>query len=81
MSNQFFNAVYVLNGDASNPTDVYIYDATAKSWTTQTVKAADVSSFDLTSLKAILDHDTNVFCKQTLNLSLLMPLSDEKQSV
>lgn len=55
---QFFNAVYILNGDATNPSSVHIYDATAKSWTTQSVQAG---TFDLTSFNAILDHDTNVF--------------------
>ncbi|KAH9852563.1 hypothetical protein C2E23DRAFT_826139 [Lenzites betulinus] len=55
---QFFNAVYILNGDKSNPSDLHIYDAGAKSWSTQSV---DAGSFDVSSFKAILDHDTNVF--------------------
>ena len=55
---QFFNAVYVLNGDAANPSAVHIYDAAAKSWTTQSVNAG---TFDVSSYNAILDHDTNVF--------------------
>ncbi|TFK90320.1 hypothetical protein K466DRAFT_638163 [Polyporus arcularius HHB13444] len=55
---QFFNAVYVLNGDKANPSDVHIYDATKKSWSTQKVTAG---TFDTSSFKAILDHDTNVF--------------------
>ncbi|KAF7797074.1 hypothetical protein EIP86_008266 [Pleurotus ostreatoroseus] len=55
---QFFNAVYILNGDATNPSDIHIYDATAKSWTTQKV---DTGNFDPSSFNAILDHDTNVF--------------------
>ncbi|KAI0076535.1 hypothetical protein K474DRAFT_1684789 [Panus rudis PR-1116 ss-1] len=55
---QFFNAVYVMNGDASKPSDVHIYDAAAKSWSTQSV---DTGSFDPSSFNAILDHDTNVF--------------------
>lgn len=38
---------------------VYIYDATAKSWSTQSVNA---DKFDPTDFGAILDHDTNVFC-------------------
>lgn len=38
---------------------VYIYDATAKSWSTQAVNAG---KFDPTNFGAILDHDTNVFC-------------------
>ncbi|THG96499.1 hypothetical protein EW026_g5343 [Hermanssonia centrifuga] len=55
---QFFNAVYVMNGDASNPSAVYIYDAGAKSWSTQSVTTG---TFDPSSFNAILDHDTNVF--------------------
>jgi len=58
---QFFNAVYVLSADASNPTAVYIYDATAKSWSTQAVQNPTGSpAFDPSDFKAILDHDTNV---------------------
>jgi len=55
---QYTNAIYVLNGDSKNPSSLYIYDATAKSWSTQTVT---LGSFDTTSFDAILDHDTNVF--------------------
>lgn len=55
---QFFNAIYIMNGDAANPSDVHIYDATAKSWSTQTVTTG---TFDPTSFTAILDHDTNDF--------------------
>ncbi|KAF9493735.1 hypothetical protein BDN71DRAFT_1567672 [Pleurotus eryngii] len=55
---QFANAIYVINGDASNPASVHIYDATAKSWSTQTTNTA---GFDPTDATAILDHDTNVF--------------------
>lgn len=57
---QFFNAIYVLNGDAKNPNSIYIYDAGAKSWSNQTTTPG---TFDYSSAKAILDHDTNVFCK------------------
>jgi hypothetical protein len=55
---QFFNAIYVLNADKSNPSSAYIYDATAKSWSTQSVTTG---GFDPASFKAILDHDTNIF--------------------
>ncbi|KAJ6466920.1 hypothetical protein C8R45DRAFT_480503 [Mycena sanguinolenta] len=55
---QFFNAVYVLGADTANPANIHIYDATGKSWTTQTITAG---GFDPTSFEAILDHDTNVF--------------------
>ncbi|KAN0086102.1 hypothetical protein V8E55_007236 [Tylopilus felleus] len=55
---EYTNAIYVLNGDAKNPSSIYIYDATAQSWSTQ---AVTLGSFDTTSFDAILDHDTNVF--------------------
>ncbi|OJA19728.1 hypothetical protein AZE42_01496, partial [Rhizopogon vesiculosus] len=55
---QYANAVYAINADSKNPSSIYIYDATAKSWSIQTV---DAGSFDYTSFDAILDHDTNVF--------------------
>lgn len=61
---QFFNAVYVMNGDKSNPTDVGIYDFGAKSWTTQKTGLGSTSTggvFDYSNFDAILDHDTNVF--------------------
>jgi len=54
---QFFDAVYVVGGDKANPTNVYIYDAAKKSWTTQ----ATTGGHDTTSFEAILDHDTNFF--------------------
>ena len=47
-----------MNGDKANPSDVHIYDAAAKSWTTQKVTTG---TFDPSSFDAILDHDTNVF--------------------
>ncbi|EMD31909.1 hypothetical protein CERSUDRAFT_119230 [Gelatoporia subvermispora B] len=55
---QFFNAVYVMNGDASSPSSVHIYDAGTKSWSEQSVTTGN---FDPSSFNAILDHDTNVF--------------------
>ncbi|KAJ7267469.1 hypothetical protein C8J57DRAFT_1229029 [Mycena rebaudengoi] len=55
---QFFNAIYVLGADKSKPSDVYMYDAGAKSWSTQAITAG---GFDPSSFEAILDHDTNVF--------------------
>jgi len=55
---QFFNAIYVLNGDKSNPTHIHIYDAAAKTWSTQHTSSG---SLDYASVDAILDHDTNVF--------------------
>lgn len=56
---QFTNAIYVLNADAANPADIAIYDATAKTWSTQKVNQG---AFDPTNFATILDHDTNVFC-------------------
>ena len=56
---QFFNAIYVLNGDAQNPNNIYIFDATTKTWSTQVTTPGQ---FDFSSFDAILDHDTNVFC-------------------
>jgi hypothetical protein len=44
--------------DKANPTSIYIYDATAKSWSTQSVTAG---TFDSSNFATILDHDTNVF--------------------
>lgn len=57
---KFTNAIYVLGADSSNPATIYLYDATAKSWSTQSVNAGD--KFDPTNFATILDHDTNVFC-------------------
>ncbi|KAF8589095.1 hypothetical protein K439DRAFT_1645192 [Ramaria rubella] len=55
---QFFNAIYVLNGDQSDPSAVHIFNVASKSWSTQAVSSGGP---DPTSLVAILDHDTNVF--------------------
>jgi hypothetical protein len=55
---QFFNAIYVMNGDASDTSAVHIFDAAKQSWTKQEVTAG---KFDPTDFSAILDHDTNVF--------------------
>ncbi|ESK89931.1 hypothetical protein Moror_779 [Moniliophthora roreri MCA 2997] len=55
---QYYNAIYFLNADSSNPTSVYIYDAAAKSWSTQSVNPGGP---DPANAVSILDHDTNVF--------------------
>ena len=55
---QFFDVVYVMNGDASDPSSVHIYDAAAKSWSKQ---AVTTGGFDPNNFVTILDHDTNVF--------------------
>lgn len=47
-----------MNGDASNPSAVHIFNAASKSWSTQSVTTG---TFDPSSFDAILDHDTNVF--------------------
>lgn len=54
---QYFNAVYVLGADKNTPSNLYIYDATAKSWSTQSTTP---NNFDPTSFTGVLDHDTNV---------------------
>lgn len=69
---QFYNAVYVMNADASDATAVYIYDANGKSWSKQSVTApSGTHTFDPTNFKAILDHDTNVFCAPYLNCTFI----------
>jgi len=55
---EYANAIYVTNGDKSNPSTIHIYDAAAKLWSAQ---AVTTGSFDPSSFNAILDHDTNVF--------------------
>jgi len=55
---QFSNVIYVLHADESNPSNIYIYDATGESWSTQATKTGP---FDPSNFAAILDHDTNVF--------------------
>lgn len=61
---QYTNAVYVLSGDSKNASSIYIYDASAKSWSTQ---AVETGLFDLDSYDAILDHDTNLFYALSLD--------------
>ncbi|KAK0211430.1 hypothetical protein IW262DRAFT_1498041 [Armillaria fumosa] len=55
---QFYNAIYLLNADSSNPSNIYIYNAASSSWSTQTVTTGN---FDVSNFVAILDHDTNIF--------------------
>jgi hypothetical protein len=55
--------------DTANPTFIYIYDATAKSWSNQTVVT---NSFDYSNFAAILDHDTNFFCAFVFLFSLYL---------
>lgn len=71
---QFTNAIYVLNADTSNPSSIYIYDATKLSWSTQAVVT---NSFNPSNFATILDHDTNFFYAYSnaqlfsLNMALL----------
>ena len=55
---QYFNALYVLDGDNSLPNAVHIFNFVSRSWSTLTVELNGVSH---QSLVAILDRDTNVF--------------------
>jgi len=72
---QYENAVYVIDGDQSNPSDVHIYDATALSWSTQQVTLAGV---DPTSLVAILDHDTNVLFALSAGVLYQLDMTQQK---
>ncbi|RFU81979.1 hypothetical protein TARUN_209 [Trichoderma arundinaceum] len=56
---QYFNAIYFLNADDSQPDVVHIYNADNRAWSTNQITVPD--GFDSTSVNAILDHDTNVF--------------------
>ena len=47
-----------MNADSAHPSNIYIYDATARSWSTQ---KTTLGQFDPSNFAAILDHDTNVF--------------------
>lgn len=48
-----------MSADAANPTSIYIYNVDKPSWS---VQATTPGGFDFVNSKAILDHDTNVFC-------------------
>ncbi|KAJ2926249.1 hypothetical protein H1R20_g10838, partial [Candolleomyces eurysporus] len=58
---KFTNSIYVLNADKSDISSIYIYDATAKSWSKQKTGGAAPKSCDPSTFGGILDHDTNVF--------------------
>ncbi|EIW77167.1 hypothetical protein CONPUDRAFT_62794 [Coniophora puteana RWD-64-598 SS2] len=72
---QYENAIYVMSADSKNPSDVYIYDATAKSWSAQTVTT---NGFDPSNFAAILDHDTNVFYAMSANQLWNLDMSQQK---
>ncbi|TEB19524.1 hypothetical protein FA13DRAFT_347585 [Coprinellus micaceus] len=78
-TSQFTNAIYVLNADAADPSSVYIFDATASSWSKQQTTLPDVSATTLRGydvnggFQTILDRDTNVFYALTRG-NLLMSL-------
>lgn len=84
---KFTNSVYVLNADSSDKSSVYIYDATAKSWSKQATGGAVPPSFSNDaegSFATILDHDTNVFYAMSgkkmlsLDMALLKAASGEQ---
>lgn len=52
-----FGPQYLLEADSSNPSDVYIFNVDASSWSTQST--SNNPSFDKAGV--ILDHDTNTF--------------------
>ncbi|CDO70625.1 hypothetical protein BN946_scf184748.g23 [Trametes cinnabarina] len=72
---QFFNAIYFMNADKSNPSDVHIYDAGAKAWSTQ---KTTTGNFDPSSFNAILDHDTNVFYALSHNELFFLDMGELK---
>lgn len=55
---QYSNALYVLNADTTQPSNMHIYSFETQSWTTQQLDGAGT---DPNSLTAILDRNTNVF--------------------
>ena len=63
-----------MGADTANPASVYIYDATAHSWSQQTVTTG---GFDPSSFNAILDHDTNVFCTDSFSSTHLALSPDD----
>ncbi|QRV82021.1 hypothetical protein RhiJN_10036 [Ceratobasidium sp. AG-Ba] len=40
-TSEYFNAIYVLNADASQPSAIHIFDASSKSWSTQQTTVPD----------------------------------------
>lgn len=55
---QYNNALYVLGGDASDLTKIYIYDFGGSSWSTQTTSSPPPNLGSRSA--SVLDHDTNV---------------------
>jgi len=55
---QFQNALYVINADTTQPSNVHIFSYDTQSWSTQGVSAGGTNPY---TLNAILDRDTNVF--------------------
>ncbi|KAF7972809.1 hypothetical protein HWV62_16998 [Athelia sp. TMB] len=60
---QYFNAIYVINGDVANPNSVYIYNVATPGWSMQQTTPG---GFSFANFGAILDHDTNVFSLRPL---------------
>ncbi|KAL1746570.1 hypothetical protein HDZ31DRAFT_33939 [Schizophyllum fasciatum] len=71
---QFFNAIYVLGADKSDPSAIYIYNVAGKSWSKESVNAG---SLDTSDYKAILDHDTNVFYAVSHNELFSLDMGDQ----
>ncbi|ELU44376.1 hypothetical protein AG1IA_01593 [Rhizoctonia solani AG-1 IA] len=56
-TSEYFNAIYFINADNSQPNAIHIFDATTQTWSTQQTTVPN--GLDPTSMVAILDHDTN----------------------
>ena len=56
----------IFHSDSKKASTIYIYNATARSWSAQTMTTRHAFGggppFDPTNVGAVLDHDTNVFC-------------------
>ncbi|KAG8898457.1 hypothetical protein FRB99_007424, partial [Tulasnella sp. 403] len=55
---QSFNAIYVLDGDKSNPSAVHVFNADNATWSVQKTDTSEGP--DLNVIAAVLDHDTNI---------------------
>ncbi|KAL7415643.1 hypothetical protein BDY24DRAFT_381758 [Mrakia frigida] len=56
---QSLNALYLLGGSSSSPSDIYIYSFSSSSWSIQPTSSAP--DFTASSTGSVLDHDTNTF--------------------
>ncbi|KAG9000530.1 hypothetical protein FRB94_005380 [Tulasnella sp. JGI-2019a] len=76
---QFFNAIYVIDGDLSDPSSVHIFDADSQTWSIQTTNVQE-AGVDPTSITLILDHDTNVFYGLQGNNLYQLDMSQENKA-